>query len=145
MNALEFLALDHEKFSDLFDQLQEADEFEDKQDIYELIRDELTLHTQAEETVFYPAIRELETLEEVVESSLAEHDRMTELLQEIDALEDESDFDSKLDELQDILDQHVDQEENEVFPKVRAQMDEHALEQLGQRLVQAKNSGLQAA
>jgi hemerythrin superfamily protein len=140
MNALELLALDHEKLGDLFDQLQEADEFEDKQDIYELIREELTLHTDAEEAVFYPAIAELQELEELAESSLADHDRMIEMLQEIDEIEDESDFDSKLDELQDILDQHIDQEENEVFPKVRRQMDERTLEQLGQRIAQNKTS-----
>lgn len=138
MNALELLALDHEKLGDLFDQLQEADQFEDKQDIFEVLREEMSLHSQAEEAVFYPTLREITGLEELVESSLADHDRLKSLLNEIDATEDESDFDSKIDDLQETFDQHIDQEENEVFPKVRSEMDERALERLGQKLAQSK-------
>jgi hemerythrin superfamily protein len=145
MNALELLALDHERISDLFDQLHESDQLEDKQDVFELLRDELTLHTQIEESIFYPTLREEREFEDFVAASLSDHQKIKDMLIEIESLEDEVELDSKLDELQDWVDQHVDQEENELFPRVRARIQEQKLEEMGLLMNRMKGGTAQAA
>ena len=145
INALEALALDHEKISDLFDRLHEADQLKEKQDIFEALREELVNHSHLEETGFYPILREDPEFDDMVATSLADHQRIKDMLTEVDASDDEVDFDEKLDELLEWVDQHVDQEENELFPKVRARLPEQKLEEMGRMFASMRGYAARAA
>jgi hemerythrin superfamily protein len=145
INALEALALDHEKISDLFDRLHEADQLKEKQDIFEVLREELVSHSHLEETGFYPVLREDPEFDDIVATSLTDHQRIREMLTEVDASDDEVDFDARLDELLEWVDQHVDQEENELFPKVRARLPEQKLEEMGRMFASMKGYTAHAA
>ncbi len=138
MDALELLKADHQRVSELFDQLQQADDIDQKRDIFESIRDELTAHADIEENYFYPLFKTKEGFEDLIDQSIDDHSEMRDLMEEIDSLDDESELEDRFEELQEIVDEHVAEEENDLFPRVRKTMDEPALAKLGDEIMAAK-------
>ncbi|HMV51327.1 MAG TPA: hemerythrin domain-containing protein [Blastocatellia bacterium] len=139
MNALELLKEDHEKVSALFEQAEAAKGHQQKKQVYEKIASELETHTYIEETIFYPAIRESDDLKDLVLESIEEHKQVKTLIREINNLTGDNDkFDAKLTVLQENVEHHVEEEENDMFPQVEQYMDESRLEELGRELEAAK-------
>jgi hemerythrin superfamily protein len=77
----------------------------------------------------------------MVAEALEEHQEAKALLEELEELgPDSHEFGSKLQELMEGVEHHVQEEEGEMFPKVRERFDEGQLEQLGQELESAKGT-----
>lgn len=139
MDALELLKKDHDHVNALFKNLSTADSKERKRGIFENIRSELERHTHAEETVFYPALKKFDQFKELIEESYNDHRIVKDLLIQIEAsLSNMEEFDSKTSELQDNVEHHVEEEENELFPQVRKLMRSPEREQLGRHIQAAK-------
>ena len=139
MDALQILEQDHRKVKILFREVKDANDPGKKKELFDKIDGELETHTHIEETVFYPAIEKEEALKEMVAESLEEHREAKTLIKELEDLEAEDrEFDSKLAELIEAVEHHVEEEEGEMFPKVREVFDKGQLEQLGQKLESAK-------
>lgn len=139
MNALELLKEDHQKVSDLFEQFEATDEEQKKRHIADQIANELETHTHIEETIFYPALREEEELKDMVMEALEEHKQVKTLIREIGNLARESEkFDAKMTVMKENVEHHVEEEENEMFPKVEQLFDESELEELGKEMAAAK-------
>lgn len=139
MNALELLKEDHEKVSALFEQAEATENQKQKKQLYEQIASELELHTHIEETIFYPAIQEHDELKDLVLESLEEHKQVKTLIREIGNLTGDSEkFDAKLTVMQENVEHHVEEEENEMFPLVEQYLAESQLETLGQEMEAAK-------
>ena len=149
MNALELLIDDHQKVAQLFEQAEETENEKEKQNLFEQIKAELETHTHIEETIFYPALREHEELEDIVLEAFEEHKQVKTLLREISELADGSEkFDAKLKVMKENIEHHVDEEEGEMFPQVEDLIDEDELEQLGTKMEAAKkqfNKGASSA
>jgi hemerythrin superfamily protein len=139
MNALEVLKQDHQKVKILFQDMRQTTDQTKRKDLFDKIDTELEIHSHIEKTVFYPAIEDHEELKDMVAEAVEEHQEAATLLKELEELGAEShDFGSKLQELIDAVGHHVEEEEGEMFPKVREVFDEDELEQLGQELESAK-------
>src|SRR5206468_5472591 len=98
---------------------------------------ELTVHTMIEEEIFYPAC-EGKVDEDLIKEAYVEHDAAKLLIAEIETGEGKGDdfFDAKVQVLGEQIDHHVQEEEKELFPKVRkAEVD---LDALGERLAARK-------
>lgn len=145
MNALEFLKADHQRVNELFDEMDTVEEFEQKKGLFQTIKNELDVHSYLEETSFYPLFAEREGFEELIDDSLNDHQEVKSLLEEIDTVESEEDFDDRIQELQESVQSHVEEEENELFPKIELVMTEDELEELGIQLDEAKRSSKLAA
>ena len=139
MNALEILKQDHQKVKQLFQEATHASDQRTCKDVFDKIDTELEIHAHIEETVFYPALEEHEELKDMVVEALEEHQEAKALLEELEELGPENhDFGSKLQELMESVEHHVQEEEGEMFPKVREVFDEGQLEELGHQLESAK-------
>jgi hemerythrin superfamily protein len=139
MNALEMLKQDHQKVKGLFQEATHATDTSKRKDLFNKIDTELEMHAHIEETVFYPAIEDHEELKDMVAEALEEHEEAKKLLDELEELGAEShDFSSKLQQLIEAVEHHVEEEEGEMFPKIREVFEEDELEQLGQDLESAK-------
>ena len=139
MDALELLKQDHQKIKRLFKAVKEATDFNKRRQLFDQIETELEMHAHLEETVFYPAIEEYEQLKDIVAEALQEHQEAKTLLQEIEELGSErEEFDSNFEELMESVEHHVEEEEDEMFPKVRRHLDSSKLEQLGKELESLK-------
>lgn len=100
----------------------------------------LTVHTYIENEVMYPQVRELlPELEDDVLESYEEHHVADVLVMELFAMKatDER-FDAKTTVLIENVLHHMDEEEQDWFPKVRAGLGRKALQDMGAALVEAK-------
>jgi hemerythrin superfamily protein len=94
---------------------------------------DLVKHAEIEEQVFYPAVREeLDGLEDELDEDLEEHHAAELLLNELDgATSDSERFDAKVKVLQENVLHHMEEEESDLFPKVREGLDERRRRELG--------------
>lgn len=139
MNALELLSEDHQKVAELFSQVEESDSESAHLSLFEKIKAELETHTHIEETLFYPMLEEYEELKEMVLEAYEEHKQVKTLLREISQLAKGSDLlDAKLKVLQENVEHHVEEEEDELFPQVEDVIEEEELERLGREMMTAK-------
>jgi hemerythrin superfamily protein len=134
MDAIEMLEEQHRDVEDLFDELEGA-EAADRQDLFDELADQLTVHALGEERYFYPAVRARRT-EEILLQSLEEHVIIKRLLAELLALDPSNPaFDAKLAVLKTEVEHHVDEEEEELFPKVRDVLDKKELVAIAEEMV----------
>jgi hemerythrin superfamily protein len=141
MNALDLLTGDHQKVRQLFQQVQQIRDNDEKKEIFDQIDTELAVHAEIEETIFYPALEEHHELKDMVREAREEHEQVEQLLLEIEDLATEdTDFTSQLAELEETVEHHVAEEEEGMFPKVREIFDKAALEKLGKELASAKGN-----
>ncbi len=100
----------------------------------------LTVHTFIENEVMYPQVRQLlPTLEEDVLESYEEHHVADVLVMELSMLQpgDER-FEAKTSVLIENVTHHMDEEEQDWFPKVREGLGRKKLQELGEQLLEAK-------
>lgn len=140
--AIQMLKDDHKTVDDLFKRYEEAGDgaAEEKRTIRDRVVKELSIHAHIEEVVFYPATKEARgETEELVAEALQEHAEAKQALQQLSALEpDDPQFDQLMTQLIQDVRHHVEEEENEMFPKVNEAMSSQDLSDLGDRLQEAK-------
>lgn len=138
MDAFSLLKADHQKVAALFEQLESAGG-QSKLRVFEQIKTELELHTQIEEKIFYPALEEPEETHDLTLEAYEEHDVVKKLLRELSrARTANEEWEAKAKVLQENVEHHVEEEENELFPKAEAALGDEEIERLGQRLEMAK-------
>jgi hemerythrin superfamily protein len=136
-DALALLRADHQTVQGLFDQFEKTRSEDRKAAIAEQICNELTIHAQIEEEIFYPAAREAIQEEELLDEATVEHASAKDLIAQIEGGSPGGElFDAKVKVLGEYVKHHVKEEQNELFPQVRkAKLD---LKELGQRLQERK-------
>ena len=92
------------------------------------ICNELTVHAQIEEEIFYPALRDAIDTPELLDEAEAEHQQAKELIARIEAFAtaDET-LDDLVSELARAIGHHVKEERDQLFPKARITLDLDAL------------------
>jgi len=92
-----------------------------KKDLALQICQELTVHAQIEEEIFYPALRAVLKDTDLLAEAEVEHQTAKDLIAQIEGMGDADEmFDAKVTVLGEYIDHHVKEERNEIFPKARA-------------------------
>lgn len=134
MNAFELLKADHEKVAQLFEQL-EAARGKAKLEVFDQIRTELELHTHIEEKIFYPALEKPEETHDLTLEAYEEHAAVKRLLTQLGRARTANDeWEAKAKVLQENVEHHVEEEENELFDKASDALGEEAIEDLGAQM-----------
>jgi hemerythrin-like domain-containing protein len=133
MKATSLLESQHRRVESLLKQLESgvAD--------HETLRDELANHLAAhmaiEQDIFYPAIKRVN--DDLVNESYEEHALAEVALKRLLATDPEDDeFRPRVIALKELIQHHVQEEEEELFPAVQAALDKETLEQLGRTMQQ---------
>ena len=141
IEAISMLKADHRTVNDLFAQYESAGDYSTKHLLAKQVFTELALHAQLEENVFYPAYeaRTGKNGTQLVADSRLEHEQVKELMVEMQGLDlAEEEFEAKFQELMHTVRQHVDAEENEMFPEAEEILDDQ-LEDLMDEMVELKH------
>ena len=119
-DLLELLRQDHLKIDELFFQFSKAESDDEKQHIVEQIYIEFLPHAQAEEEIFYPALRNADVDEDDVDEAYAEHASARKTIENILKSDpDDMTFDAKVKMLQKAIQHHVREEETVLFQEAR--------------------------
>ena len=123
-DAIAMLLADHDKVKDLFKQFEELMDQEDKEEQKEAVAqkvcDALKIHAQFEEEIFYPAARVAIEDDDLMDDADIEHEAITELIEQIEAMHPSDDlYDAKVVVLGETVEDHVIEEEGEMFPLVK--------------------------
>lgn len=139
MRATTILKKDHRMVSGLLMTLEMTPKFSSmaRKTLFDQIRNSLMVHTQVEEEIFYPAVRNVAFGGESgkVDEAYREHQTVKDLLNQMSHMDATSDeFDRRLAELKQNIQHHVDEEENVMFPMVTSRMSTERLEDIGERI-----------
>jgi hemerythrin superfamily protein len=143
-DALQVLIDDHRTVEALFKKFEGLGDRANKArgEVVAKVIQELSAHASIEETTFYPAVREMvKSAEDVVLESLEEHHVVKWVLSELEKMSpDEERYEAKFTVLMENVRHHVEEEESEMFPKVRKALKKDQLQRLGNALTEAKMS-----
>lgn len=141
MDAIKLLEKDHGRIRSLFCDLEGTNEPQELEDYFDKLDNILTIHARAEELVLYPQALNCEDTVELIDKGHKEHTKGDQMVLAIKSLSPESpEFKQKVSELQEFMLNHLDVEENELFPKVHQCLNDETLEQLGTQLTETKSS-----
>ena len=141
-DALKLLKTDHELVAGLFTQLNASESSEQTRDgLFAQLKYELETHAEVEERLFYPAVEQATKADQLIRQALADHAQIKSLLKEQTSLSSQSSgWLSKLDELKQVVERHVQMEENELFKIARQAFSEEQLQELGRCITIEKDA-----
>ena len=120
-DATALLRADHKRVSDLFNEYEESRSSAKKKQIVEQLCDELTVHAQIEEEIFYPAVKRALKDKELIPEARVEHDTLKGLIAQVEGAEPDGEmFDAKIKVMREYVKHHVKEEQNEIFPKAKS-------------------------
>jgi iron-sulfur cluster repair protein YtfE (RIC family) len=130
MNAIDLLTSQHREVESLFADIEKARTADRKEELFTELADRLAIHSAIEEHHFYPAVRKGDT-ESIVVVSMKEHLGIKRTLSELlDIDADEESFAPKLQALKAEVEEHVREEESQLFPRVGKLLSRGELESL---------------
>jgi hemerythrin superfamily protein len=132
IDALELLTMQHDEVEMLIEQIEDSEDPSDKMELFQELADKIAAHATMEEKLFYPSVMADQTEDLLVEST-EEHLSVKRILADLLELEgDDPRFDAKLSVLKEQIRHHArDEEEGELFPKLRRMMSQEDLAALG--------------
>ena len=110
------------------------------------LKTELDVHARIEETIFYPALENADETRDITLEAFEEHRLVKQLLGELEAMDKgDEQWTARMTVLKEQIEHHVEEEEDEMFPKAKKVLTDAEAEELGTRLEEAKNKELKAA
>jgi hemerythrin superfamily protein len=146
-DAIVLLTEQHKEVADMFDEFENMSDRAtvSKKKLVDKICEQLTMHTAIEEEIFYPAVREAsKETEDMVDEAVVEHASAKDLIAQLQEADPGDDlYDAKVKVLGEQIEHHVEEEEEEMFPKVRKlKLD---LQALGQEMAARRDELLASA
>ena len=141
MNAFTLLKADHKKVAGILEKIDETTERATKgrEELFTQLKNELDVHTRIEEEILYPALEEYDETRAIALEAYEEHALVKQLLAELaSAPKNDEEWTAKFTVLKENIEHHVEEEEGEMFTKARKVLSEDEIENLGERLQEAK-------
>ena len=143
-DAIVLLKNDHKEIRRVFRDYEGAGENATKRkgQLVDKMIELLTVHTYIENEVMYPRVRALlPDLEDDVLESYEEHHVADVLVMELSGMKpDHERFDAKTTVLMENVTHHMDEEEQDWFPKVREGLSRKVLQEIGEAMAEAKKT-----
>lgn len=119
-DAIALLEKQHREVEGWFAQFEKTGSDARKLELFNKINLALKAHTQVEEELFYPEARRATNDEDLLDEAVVEHQAAKQLMAEIESMQPGDDlYDAKVKVLSEEIEHHVEEEENELFPKCR--------------------------
>jgi len=137
--AISMLIEDHQKVQKMFKTFERTEDQQQQEQLATQICNELTVHTQIEEEIFYPTVRPAVKDGDLMDEAVVEHAGAKELIAQLRTLNPgEEMYDAKVTVLSEYIKHHVKEEHTEMFPKVKkTRLD---LNTLGAKMMERKQA-----
>ncbi|MFM1702425.1 hemerythrin domain-containing protein [Aeromonas salmonicida] len=119
-DAIALLRADHKEVSDLFADYEKTRSNAKKKALVAKICSELSVHTQIEEEIFYPAIKTALKDKLLVPEATIEHGGIKDLITQLEGAEPDGEmYDAKVKVLSEYVEHHVKEEQTGMFQKAK--------------------------
>jgi hemerythrin superfamily protein len=142
-DAIDMLTEDHQRVSDMFEEYESVKDDENDSDKIQRVQEiclELTIHSTVEEEIFYPAAREAlgDDGADLLDEAEVEHSSVKDLIVQLSESQPSEDlYDAKVKVLSEYVKHHVNEEEGELFPKLR-EADDFDVAAIGEEMAERK-------
>lgn len=138
-DAIALLKADHRQVEEWFEEFESARSGQRKQELARAICMALTVHTQIEEQLFYPAYLEATGDDDLHHEAEIEHEGARRLIADIESSGADDDyFDARVSVLSEMIRHHVKEEEKRDGMFAKARSSSMDLDALGEQLMQLK-------
>lgn len=138
MKATDLLKKQHREVMTLFRKALASEDGEERRSLCDEITQKLKLHTHLEEEIFYPAYREVagsKKGEDQVLEAYEEHHVVDLVLAELPDVDLESEsFHAKMTVLKELVEHHVEEEQEEMFPAAEKKLGKERLDELAEEM-----------
>ena len=135
-DVIELLEHDHREVEQMFAEYEQATSKEEKETLRDRIIIELVRHSEAEEQAVYPIVRKhIDNGDQIIEHEIDEHSKAERIMKELDTMSaDDPQFGVLMTQLRRSIQEHVAEEENDVFPQFRTKVSPEELKALGSKV-----------
>jgi hemerythrin superfamily protein len=139
-DVVEILTHDHREVEEMFGELTGATDPAEKRRIVDDITIELIRHAVAEEMYVYPAVRRhVPDGDSLADEEISEHSEIEQALKDLESVDaTDADFDAVTSRLIKDVTEHVQEEENTLFPQLAQHCSQEDLVKLGGQVETAK-------
>ncbi|MFC5382643.1 hemerythrin domain-containing protein [Aquipuribacter nitratireducens] len=139
-DVVDVLTADHQEFLGLLARIRASESPEDQKELADVLVAELVRHSVAEETWVYPAMREhLPDGDAKVAHDTEEHEELEVLLRQLEAADPaDVEFVTTVARIEEVLRDHVADEESEQFPELRRHVPAEDLRTMARRVEKTK-------
>lgn len=140
MDATKLLIQQHDEVKQLFKECESLgeQEFKRRSEIVGQITQKLRLHTQIEEEILYPGVKSVDS--ELVLEAFEEHHMVKILLEELEQTQPSNErYMAKLSVLQEMVEHHIKEEEDTLFPEIRESCGADKINEFGTKLQERFN------
>lgn len=146
MNAIDLLKADHEKIKGILSQLSESTDraVKKRTELLEKLELEVSIHTQLEEQILYPAYKAAggKAEAEMYYEAKEEHRTVDSLvLPDLKGTDPTSpEFAGRVKVIKELLEHHIEEEETDMFPHAKKILGKAKLDELGDQMLTLKAS-----
>lgn len=146
MNAIDLLKADHEKVKGILSQLSESTDraIKKRTELLEKLELEVSIHTQLEEEILYPAYKAAggKAEAEMYYEAKEEHRTVDSLvLPDLKGTDPTSpEFAGRVKVIKELLEHHIEEEETDMFPHAKKILGKAKLDELGDQMLTLKAS-----
>lgn len=146
MNAIDLLKADHEKVKSILSQLSESTDraVKKRTELLEKLELEVSIHTQLEEEILYPAYKAAggKAEAEMYYEAKEEHRTVDSLvLPDLKGTDPTSpEFAGRVKVIKELLEHHIEEEETDMFPHAKKILGKAKLDELGDQMLTLKTS-----
>lgn len=120
MDIYEYLKLDHERISNLFNQFEKNPNVDHKADFVNLIIRDLSVHAESEQKTFYKFLEKFDGSREIAFHGEDEHKEIEELMNTLKKMPlRNKKWENTVQQLKNKVEQHVKEEEGAMFKKAK--------------------------
>jgi hemerythrin superfamily protein len=136
MDVFEELMQEHEEVKGMFEQLMEKGK---QKQLFDKLQKELSAHMEAEEKVVYKRFEKEEATHQLVLEAQEEHRVAKRVMNELDRADGDK-WEARLKVLFEMIQHHIEEEENSFFPEARKIVDQKQAEELREQFEERKKA-----
>jgi hypothetical protein len=139
MTILDVLKDDHKEVAELLKKISRVRTAKSREKFFVEMKQSVEMHAYLEQLIFYRALLESADDQAAVEHAGEEHRRITELMAELDSLpKHDADWIKKFRILRGSIENHVQEEETDLFERAQNKLSEERLIKLGAEMATKK-------
>jgi hemerythrin superfamily protein len=141
-DVVDILTSDHHEVLELVQQIPSVEDANVRRDMAETVIAELMRHSVAEEMYVYPVMRErLPNGDDEVKHDVEEHQQLEEVMKELESVDaNDAGFFDVMNRLEEVLRDHISDEEDDQFPQLRSTIPQEELVEIGRKVEAAKKA-----